>query len=73
MPTISRYDGDIRWVSVWTAARILGVSRQRVYQLIDAGALVGLKDANTVLVSARTAEARKLLLEREEVDCDAAR
>lgn len=63
--TISRYDGDVRWVSVSTVAKMLGISRQRVYQLIEAGGLVSVKDSNTVLVSFRSVEARGALLDRE--------
>lgn len=63
--TTSRYDGDVRWMSVRAAAAALDVSRQRVYQLIDSGALVSVESGNTVLVSVRSVEARNALLEKE--------
>jgi excisionase family DNA binding protein len=44
------------------AAEVLRVTRQRVYQLIGAGALVAMKVRRTVLVSVRSVEGRVALL-----------
>ena len=60
--SISRYDGDVRWIPVTEAAGVLRVTRQRVYQLIGAGALVSMKVGSTVLVSMRSVEGRVALL-----------
>ena len=65
---ISRYDGDVRWVSVLTAAGMLDVSRQRVYQLINSGALVSVASGATILVSCRSVEGRIALREKELVN-----
>lgn len=66
--TTSRYDGDVRWVSVLEAAGMLDVSRQRVYQLIESGALVSLASGTTILVSRRSVESRNALLEKEAIN-----
>ena len=63
---ILRYDGDVRWVPVSMAANMLQVSRQRVYQLVNSGALVSLCAGSTILVSVRSVESREALLAREE-------
>lgn len=57
-----KYDGDIRWIPVRAAAAALRVSRQRVYQLIDQGAVVSMTVNGTVLVSQRSVEGRIALL-----------
>ena len=44
---------------------MLGISRQRVYQLVATRSLVSLVCTNTVLISVRTVEARLALLEAE--------
>jgi len=51
-------DGEVKWVPVSAAAKSLGVSTKRVYQIIDAGGLVSMKVDATVLVSARSVEDR---------------
>lgn len=56
------YDGDVKWVPVRTAAKQLGVSMARVYQLIKDGSLVSVKSDMTVLVSMRSCSARQLEL-----------
>lgn len=61
----SRYDGEVKWIPVCQAGKMLRVTRQRVYQLIDAGSLVSMKINNTVLVSHRAVEARIALLRQE--------
>lgn len=48
------YDCEIRWVPVKVAARELGVSTQRVYQLCGTGELVSVVYGSTRLVSLRT-------------------
>ena len=59
------YDGEVKWVPVRTAAKTLGVSMARVYQLIAAGDLVSMKVDLTVLVSMRSCSARQLELRME--------
>lgn len=56
------YDGEVKWVPVRTAAKTLGVSMARVYQLIERGELVSMKVDLTVLVSIRSCHARQLEL-----------
>lgn len=56
------YDGDVKWVPVRTAAKTLGVSMARVYQLIKDGELVSMKVDLTVLVSMRSCNARQIEL-----------
>ena len=60
-----KFDFETSWVSVAAAAVELKVSRQRVYQLIAAGAIVARKSGETWLVSQRSVEARKALLRSE--------
>jgi excisionase family DNA binding protein len=55
-------DGDVKWVPVRTAAKMLGVSMKRVYQLIESGTLSSMKVDCTVLVSVRSVESRQMLL-----------
>lgn len=57
------YDGDVKWVPVRTAAKTLGVSMARIYQLIDKGELVSMKVDLTVLVSMRSCNARQMQLD----------
>ena len=47
-------DGDIKWVPVSTVTKLLGCSRQNVYQHIERGNLVSVRCGTTVLVSLRT-------------------
>jgi hypothetical protein len=62
------FDGDVRWLPVRTAAKTLGVSMTRVYQLIEDGILVSIKVDKTVLVSARSCNARQLEMMGEGTD-----
>jgi hypothetical protein len=62
------YDGDVKWVPVRTASKVLGVSMARVYQLIARGDLVSMKVDLTVLVSMRSCNARQLELGLEARD-----
>lgn len=57
--------GVLSYVSVREAAVILGVRTQRVYQLLQSGALAGLTSGGTRLVSVRSLEARLALMEKE--------
>ena len=50
------------WIPVWGAAKLLKVSRQRVYQLIQSGGIVARRVGRTWLVSHRSVEARMALL-----------
>lgn len=58
---ISRCQVDVRWIPVCAAKKILGVSRQRVYQLIEEGALTSVKSGGTVLVGRHAVMARQAL------------
>jgi excisionase family DNA binding protein len=53
------------WVPISTAAKVLGVSRQRVYQLIDEEKVGARKVDGTVLVSAVSLEQRMRSLAKE--------
>jgi len=53
------HDGDVKWVPVRTAAKMLGVSMTRVYQLVEDGELTGMKLDLTTLVGVRSIEVRK--------------
>lgn len=55
----------IRWVSVTAAARELGVSPQRVRQLIKSGGLAGEMSGGVWLVSVASITARIAQLTRE--------
>jgi len=50
------------WIPVSGAAELLKVSRQRVYQLIQSGAIVARQVGRTWLVSHRSVESRIALL-----------
>jgi len=54
---------EMRWIPVRSAARLLGVSPQRVYVLIDRGQVVGRKMASTWLVSWQSVRDRCMLME----------
>lgn len=60
------YDGDVKWVPVRTAAKMLHVSMARVYQLIESGELVSVKSDMTVLVSVKSCNARQMSMFSEE-------
>lgn len=55
-------DGEVKWIPVRTAAKMLRVSMARVYQLIESGVLLSVKVDMTVLVSQRSVEARQMSL-----------
>jgi hypothetical protein len=48
----------MNWVPVRSAATLLGVSKQRVHQLIESGALSSRKMDGTVLVSLQSVSKR---------------
>jgi len=56
---------NIGWIPARTARLMLGVSRQRVYQLLNEGKLSGRVVDGTVLVALRSVEARIALLTKE--------
>lgn len=59
------------WIPVSGAARLLKVSRQRVYQLMEAGAITAERVDRTWLVSYRSVESRIAILQAEsEADHD---
>jgi hypothetical protein len=62
------YDGDVKWVPVRTASKMLGVSMARIYQLIEKGELTSMKVDLTVLVSIRSCNARQMQLDLEAKD-----
>jgi hypothetical protein len=49
---------DTGWVPVSTARRLLGVSRQRVYQLVELGRLASMEMDGTVLIGAASIRTR---------------
>jgi hypothetical protein len=53
------------WVTVGEAAKMLGVSRQRIHQLLNQAALTATKSESIWLVSVRSIEARRALLREE--------
>lgn len=55
-----------QWVPVSQVCKILSVSRQRVYQLIDAGEINGRRFNNTVLVSLPSVRERRARMARGE-------
>ncbi len=59
-----------QWMSVTAAARRLGVSRRRVYQLIEAGRLTEKVFHGRKLVSERSVEDRVKLQMAELEECD---
>lgn len=52
------YDGEVKWIPVRAAAKLLGVSRQRVARLCKVGGLVSVSMEGTRLVSLRSVEMR---------------
>lgn len=65
--------GRTSWIPVSGVARLLKVSRQRVYQLIGAGAIVARQVDRTWLVSYRSVESRMAMLRAESEGIDADR
>lgn len=64
MPVVEVLDRDrIRWVPTAVARRMLGVSRQRVYQLVQCGRLAGARIDGVLLVSSASLEDRLKWLE----------
>lgn len=55
----------VAYVSVREASWMLGVRTQRVYQLLQSGALAGTTSGGTRLVSVRSIEARLAWMEKE--------
>ena len=55
-------DGEVKWIPVSAARKMLGVSRQRVYQLIEHGVLLSMKVDNTILVSHKSVVSRQLVV-----------
>lgn len=53
------------FIPVRAAGEMLGVSKQRVHQLMQGGQLVFKKVSRTILISARSVEARLALLAQE--------
>ena len=56
------YDGEIKWIPVRAAAKMLSVSRQRVAKLCKTGALVSVVMESTRLVSQRSVANRMVSL-----------
>ena len=61
------YDGDVKWIPVRSAAKMLKVSRQRVAFMCKTGALVSVIYDSTRLVSLRSVHNR-LIGTGKEVD-----
>lgn len=53
------------WITVSETADILGVTRQRVHQLLQSGGLTGTQSGRTWLISIRSIEARQAMMKRE--------
>lgn len=57
-------DGEtMKWISVRAAAKLLSISVQRVYQLLESGGLVGCWSGETRLVGRQSVEGRRKALE----------
>jgi excisionase family DNA binding protein len=69
----SNSSDDLRWIPVREAAHMLGISRQRVYQLIHEGQVRSVRVGCTYMVLKRSVEARIAMLEREGDDFYAGR
>jgi len=48
----------VRWLPVCVARKMLGVSRQRVYELVNEGQLGWQRLGNTILISKRSIDER---------------
>jgi excisionase family DNA binding protein len=57
---------DLKWVPVSSAAKSLGVSRQRIYQLTESGLLTWCKIGSVVLISNESINARMQKIRRVE-------
>ncbi len=57
-----RREIGVEWVPVRTAAKMLGVSMARVYQLIESGDLRAQKMDSTMLVYQKSVEYRQMKL-----------
>lgn len=53
---------EVRWVPTGVARQMLCVSRQRIYQLVDSGALAACRVDGVLMISSRSIEERKSLL-----------
>jgi len=62
---ISRSEAVVAWIPVSEGAKLLRVSRQRVYQLLEEGKLYGIKRERTWFVNARSVAGRIALLTKE--------
>jgi len=56
--TLHGYDGDVKWIPVRAAAKLLNVSRQAVARQCRTGGLVSVLYEHTRLVSLRSVENR---------------
>ncbi len=70
---ILRSGEALRWIPVGVATEMLRVSRQRVYQLLESGALQGQQIGGHWLISTRSIQSRIALLEREARQADGRR
>ena len=56
---LTAVDGSVmRWVSTAIARRALGVTRQRVYQLVDDGKLASCRIHGQLMISSASIDAR---------------
>jgi excisionase family DNA binding protein len=60
-----RENNRLVWLTVFQAAKELGVSRQRVHQLLKEGALTGQKEGTIWIISARSVQQRVSFLREE--------
>ena len=59
-------DVEATYISVACAAQRLGVSRQRIHQLLYHGGLTGIRSGHVVLVRSRDVENRMRRLRKED-------
>ena len=65
MVEVSEVSG-VRWVPTAVARRQLGVSRQRIYQLVQSGVLASCRVDGTLMISARSVADRIVWLTGQE-------
>jgi len=61
---MNQYDLNMTWVPVGEAMRRLGVTKQRIHQLIREGKLVSAKVVGTVMVEEGSVARRRSVMDR---------
>lgn len=57
---------ELKWVPTGVAKKMLRISKQRVYQLVNAGLLAGCRVDGTLMVSVHSVEERIAWLKNQE-------